>query len=78
MKLTPIKANMNELTIGDKTILFSYKTPVAYHNVGGMLYFKTNKKWSNTTTRHINQWTCKGNGIKIVEIDQEVLDNLIK
>lgn len=30
MKLNPIGSNMTEIEVGDKTILFSYKTPVAY------------------------------------------------
>ena len=74
MKLTPIKANMTEVEIGDKTVLFSYKTPVAYHLMGHG-YIKTNKKWSTTTTRHINQWL---NGNNADEVDQNILDNLIK
>jgi hypothetical protein len=54
MKLTPIKANMNEVEIGDKTILFSYKTPVAY--IDGLKAYRTERKWSQTTTKHINGW----------------------
>ena len=29
MKLNPIGSNMNEVEVGGKSILFSYKTPVA-------------------------------------------------
>ena len=56
MKLKPIQSNMTELTLNDGTqVLFSYQTPVAYWKDGE--FFKTDKKWSNTTTRHINKWT---------------------
>ena len=82
MKLTPIRANMTEVEIGDKTILFSYKTPVAYHETG-IGYAKTSKRWSNTTSRHINQWlklkgydASRGDGLR--EVSQDELDNLVK
>jgi len=82
MKLTPLKSNMTEIEIGDKTILFSYKTPVAYHQAG-VGYAKTNKYWSVTTSKHINQW-LKMNGFdasrgdQLKEVNQEELDNLVK
>lgn len=82
MKLKPIKLNMTEVEIGDKTILFSYKTPVAYHKAG-ISYFKTNKHWSVTTSKHITQW-LKINGYdpKYSKgpylVEQEDLDNLVK
>ena len=82
MKLTPIRANMTEVELGDKTILFSYQTPVAYHEAG-IGYAKTSKRWSNTTSRHINQWlelngydASRGDGLR--EVSQEELDNLVK
>ena len=35
MKLNPVGSNMNEVEIGGKSILFSYKTPVAgYDDLG--------------------------------------------
>jgi hypothetical protein len=55
MQLKPIQSNMTELTLNDGTqVLFSYQTPVACW-IDGQFY-KTDKKWSNTTTRHINKW----------------------
>ncbi len=82
MKLTPIASNMTEIEIGNKTVLFSYKTPVAYHEAG-VGFYKTNKYWSRTTSKHINQWlkenNCDGNlGDMLREVSQETLDNLIK
>jgi hypothetical protein len=60
MNLTVIKANMTEVKInGGLTVLFSYNTPVACvweNGQGARTLFKTDKLWSNTTSRHINAW----------------------
>lgn len=74
MKLRSIKANMTELHLdnGD-AVLFSYETPVAALTAEGA--FKTSKKWSVTTTRHINSW---GPEYKGGEKPQEFFDNLVK
>jgi hypothetical protein len=81
MNLKPMKANMNEIEIGNYTILFSYKTPVAYH-LAGVGYAKTKQFWSVTTSRHINQWLKlngfseeRGDGLR--EVEQVELDKLI-
>jgi hypothetical protein len=42
MQLKNIGSNMTELQLGDKTILFSYSTPVAYSEKGSC--YKTEKK----------------------------------
>lgn len=56
MKLKPIGPNQTELTLSNGArVLFSYETPVAYIDNAGNA-FKTNKKWSNTTSEHINKW----------------------
>jgi hypothetical protein len=71
MKLNHIAANKNEITLGDGTqVLFSYQTPVACWVNGE--YFKTSKKWSNTTSRHINSWVHLA-----TEKPQEYFDNLV-
>ena len=55
MKLNPIKSNMNEMVLNrDTTILFSYQTPVAGWDEQGA--FRTDKHYSKTTTRHINEY----------------------
>lgn len=77
MNLTPIKTNMTELNLdGGLTVLFSYKSPVAvkWSNGQEYQYIKTAKKWSNTTTRHINTWL---NGREALVKPQEYFDNLI-
>lgn len=70
MKLNPIASNMTEITLNDGTqVLFSYKTPVACWKDGQ--FYKTAKKWSNTTTRHVNKWAhCA------IEKPQEYFDGL--
>jgi hypothetical protein len=91
MKLKPIANNMTELHLENGTIvLFSYETPVAaitFKNGCHDKVIKTNKKWSSTTTRHINKWFNFDNGLEptrhlsafnVENVDQEVLDNLIK
>ena len=72
MNLNTIQNNMAQLTLKDGTqVLFSYQTPVASWTDGQ--FYKTDKKWSNTTTRHINKWAhCA------VNKPQEYFDNLIK
>ena len=75
MKLTPIAANQTELSLNNGTqVFFSYKTPVAaYCPVQG--YIKTAKKWSTTTSRHINKWL---KGItEVTEVSQESLYELV-
>lgn len=71
MQLNNIGSNKTELHLNGVNILFSYNTPVACW-IDGQFY-KTNKKWSQTTSKHINSWVHLA-----VEKDQEFFDNLIK
>lgn len=54
LKLNPIGSNMNEVVVEGKYILFSYKTPVAGWDELGA--FRTDKKFSVTTSKHINKY----------------------
>ncbi len=54
LQLKPIASNMTELTVGNKTILFSYQTPVAGWDDDGA--FRTSKRYSVTTSKHINKY----------------------
>ena len=55
MQLRPIASNMTQLDLSAGTsVLFSYQTPVACLTDNG--YYRTSKKWSVTTSRHINQY----------------------
>lgn len=72
MKLQQLSGNKNQITLNDGTqVLFSYQTPVACWKNGE--FYKTSKKWSNTTTRHINAWTHLA-----TEKPQEYFDNLME
>jgi len=75
MQLTPIASNMTEIETDDARILFSYKTPVAAY-VFGKGYFKTDKFWSVTTSRHINKWMGSQTAKDCALMLQSDLDNL--
>lgn len=78
MNLNPIKANMTELDLGNGTVvLFSYKTPVACRHSDGMTY-RTDKKWSVTTSRHINTWLASCGVLGSEFKPQEFFDGLVK
>ena len=54
MQLKPIGSNMNEIVVKGKSILFSYSTPVAGWDEDGA--FRTDEKFSVTTSKHINKY----------------------
>ena len=72
MKFKNIGNNQNELTINDTRILVSYDTPVAAFIDGE--YYRTEKKWSPTTSKHINSWVCG----ETIERPQDFFDTLVK
>ena len=75
MKLTPIAANQTEVSYNNGTqVFFSYRTPVAAY-VPSQGYIRTAKKWSVTTSRHINKWL---KGItEVTKVPQTVLQELV-
>ena len=54
MKLNPVGSNMNEIEVDGKSILFSYKTPVAGGDDEGA--FRSEDFFSVTTSKHINKY----------------------
>ena len=72
MQLRPIASNMTQLDLNGYQILFSYQTPVACLSDNG--YYRTSKKWSVTTSRHINKWL---DGVLAKEQPQEFFDSLV-
>lgn len=74
MKLRVIGSNMTEVETEKAVVLFSYSTPVAACMNDGSGFIRTNKKWSVTTSKHINKWL---DGAKANEVNQDVLDNLV-
>jgi hypothetical protein len=78
LKLKPLASNMTELELGDKTILFSYRTPVACH-IAGEGYYRTEKKWSVTTSKHIGKWlTLMGARNPAALKPQEFFDSMVQ
>lgn len=64
MKLKYLGANMTLLTFTNgNELFFSYETPVAGRNSDGL--FRTDKYFSTTTSRHINQW-LNGDDARVV------------
>ena len=56
MKLRQVANNVTMLETKDRDILISYETPVAVYDKHQQRFFVTDKKWSATTTKHINSW----------------------
>jgi hypothetical protein len=67
MQVNLLGANQTEVRQNDKVLFFSYKTLVAA-NVNGKFY-KTNKFYSNTTSKHINKW-LENRDVEIVSQEQ--------
>ena len=76
MRINTPGKNKTELILREGLIVFfSYRTPVACINNG--VAYKTNRKYSTTTTRHINDWlTENANSMVIEEQGQEYFDGL--
>lgn len=71
MELKSIGPNQTEIRSNGNTIFFSYNTPVA--GIVDGEFCKTSKKWSMTTSRHINKWL---DGASAKEMPQSFFDNL--
>ena len=74
MKVRNIGSNVTEVETEKATILVSYRTPVACCMNDGTGFFRTNKKWSVTTSKHINKWL---EGANAIEKDQSFFDNIL-
>ena len=74
LKLKDVKSNYLVLNVNDSELLFSYTTCVA-----GFLpdqgYFKSEDFFSNTTSKHVNQYLGKKPFIKI---EQQEIKNILK
>lgn len=75
LKVRPIKSNQTEIETDRFIVLVSYETPVACFDKSTRKYFRTEKKWSVTTSKHINQWLGEVSGCEIVS--QDFLDKLL-
>ena len=72
IRLKQVGSNMTVLQRKGHEILFSYETPVAvYDSVRGE-YLRTEHKFSQTTSRHINKWL---QGVKSISVPQNVIED---
>jgi len=74
MKLKKLGNNVTEIQLNEEDfVLFSYETPVAcrINNV----FYKTSKKWSASTSKHIKNWV---EDCRVIEKDQSFFDVYIK
>jgi hypothetical protein len=74
LQVRPIASNMTLLETPAHIVLFSYATPVASFDKATYSFHRTTKKWSMTTSRHINKWL---DGVKAIEQPQDYFDNLL-
>ena len=70
MKVKSIGSNQTEVTSNGCRVLYSYETPVALQGPSGK-YYKTDRKWSVTTSRHINKWVVPNS----ILVSQDLLDD---
>ena len=75
MKIKSIGSNQTELIKGDVRVLFSYETPVALF-VEGRGYFRTDKKHSVTTSKHLNKW-CPRNATLVAQSDIDDWESIV-
>ena len=75
LELRPLGGNVNEVETDDAIILFSYSTPVAYQDKATGVFYRTNERFSVTTSRHINKWL---DGVEATEVAQTDIENLTK
>lgn len=77
MKLKQVTISSTEVELADGTcVLFSYQTPVAAL-VPGKGWIRTEKKWSVTTSKHINRWLATNCGGTVQDVPQWELDQLV-
>jgi len=75
MKIKSIGSNQTVLTKGSVQVLFSYETPVAVF-VESRGYFRTDKKHSVTTSKHINKW-CPPNATLVAQSDIDDWESIV-
>jgi hypothetical protein len=70
MKVKSIGSNQTEVSANGCRVLYSYETPVALEAPSGK-YYKTDQKWSVTTSKHINRFV----GGSPILVSQDLLDD---
>ena len=72
IRIKQIGSNMTVLNKNGYEILFSYETPVAVYDQQRGEYLRTEQKFSQTTSRHINKWL---QGVKAMSVPQNVIED---
>ena len=71
------RTNTNIVNKGNYVILVSYDTPVAAYSPDEDICYITEKKYSRTTTKHINQWVSELKDlVDTPKVPQEVIDHI--
>lgn len=78
MKLLNNQRNFVEIDTDKYIILISYQTCVAYINRASGYGFRTEKKWSVTTSKHINKFFKKWFCNTVADDLQENFDSLLE
>ena len=65
IKVKSLRHNYNIITHQDNQILYSYETPVAVLHANGAA-FRTDQKYSTTTSKHINKFLDGRYAVEIV------------
>ena len=75
IKLKQLASNMTCLYKDGNEILFSYQTPVAVYDVKRGEYLRTETKFSQTTSRHINKWL---QGVNAISVPQSIIEGYVR
>ena len=70
MHLHNLGPNQTEITTGNRSVLYSYDTPVVVQ-VHGIGYFRTGTRYSVTTSRHIKAYI---DGRNFTTVTQDQID----
>lgn len=74
MDLKKLGNNETQVSQNGYLVLYSYSTPVAVRHLASNQEWKTSKKWSSTTSKHINKW-CSHNAVSVT---QQTLEAIIR
>lgn len=75
IKLIQLASNMTCLQKDGNEILFSYQTPVAVYDFKRSEYLRTETKYSQTTSRHINKWL---QGVNAISVPQSIIEGYVR
>jgi predicted RNA-binding Zn-ribbon protein involved in translation (DUF1610 family) len=76
-QLATLGANKTALIFDNLTVYFSYATPVAVYKPREGTIFVTAKKWSPTTSKHINQFIADSEAENTERVPQADLDKMV-